>query len=199
MINFNVILFDNFEVLDVFGPVEVIGKLPKHYAIKYFSQNGGLVISRQDTRIATLSFSKISHGGVSLIPGGMGTRTLVNDVQFINDIKDIAENSDYVLCVCTGSALLAKTGLLDNRNATTNKMAFNWVKSNGINVKWDKNARWVVDGKYYTSAGVSAGIDMALGYVADVHGLDMAIEIANYIEYDWNRNKKDDKFCHLVE
>lgn len=138
-------------------------------------------------------------GGVSLIPGGMGTRTLVNDVQFINDIKDIAENSDYVLCVCTGSALLAKTGLLDNRNATTNKMAFNWVKSNGINVKWDKNARWVVDGKYYTSAGVSAGIDMALGYVADVHGLDMAIEIANYIEYDWNRNKKDDKFCHLVE
>lgn len=199
MINFNVILFDNFEVLDVFGPVEVIGKLPKHYAIKYFSQNGGLVISRQDTRIETLSFSKISHGGVSLIPGGMGTRTLVNDVQFINDIKDIAENSDYVLCVCTGSALLAKTGLLDNRNATTNKMAFNWVKSNGINVKWDKNARWVVDGKYYTSAGVSAGIDMALGYVADVHGLDMAIEIANYIEYDWNRNKKDDKFCHLVE
>jgi len=199
LINFNVILFDNFEVLDVFGPVEVIGKLPKHYAIKYFSQNGGLVISRQDTRIETLSFSKISHGGVSLIPGGMGTRTLVNDVQFINDIKDIAENSDYVLCVCTGSALLAKTGLLDNRNATTNKMAFNWVKSNGINVKWDKNARWVVDGKYYTSAGVSAGIDMALGYVADVHGLDMAIEIANYIEYDWNRNKKDDKFCHLVE
>lgn len=199
MINFNVILFDNFEVLDVFGPVEVIGKLPKHYAIKYFSQNGGLVISRQDTRIETLPFSKISHGGVSLIPGGMGTRTLVNDVQFINDIKDIAENSDYVLCVCTGSALLAKTGLLDNRNATTNKMAFNWVKSNGINVKWDKNARWVVDGKYYTSAGVSAGIDMALGYVADVHGLDMAIEIANYIEYDWNRNKKDDKFCHLVE
>jgi len=199
LINFNVILFDNFEVLDVFGPVEVIGKLPKHYAIKYFSQNGGLVISRQDTRIETLPFSKISHGGVSLIPGGMGTRTLVNDVQFINDIKDIAENSDYVLCVCTGSALLAKTGLLDNRNATTNKMAFNWVKSNGINVKWDKNARWVVDGKYYTSAGVSAGIDMALGYVADVHGLDMAIEIANYIEYDWNRNKKDDKFCHLVE
>lgn len=68
MINFNVILFDNFEVLDVFGPVEVIGKLPKHYAIKYFSQNGGLVISRQDTRIETLPFSKISHGGCIAYP-----------------------------------------------------------------------------------------------------------------------------------
>lgn len=198
MINFNVILFDNFEVLDVFGPVEVIGKLSEHYAIKYFSQYGGLVISKQNTRIETFSFSEISHGGVLLIPGGMGTRRLVNDVQFINGIKNIAGNSDYVLSVCTGSALLAKAGLLDNRNATTNKKAFNWVKSNGINVKWDKNARWVVDGKYYTSAGVSAGIDMALGFVADIHGIDMANEIANHIEYYWNRNKRDDKSCHLV-
>ena len=193
----NILYLDNFEVLDVFGPVEVIGKLPNHYAIKYFYPNGGLVISRQDTRIETLPFSKISSGGVLLIPGGMGTRALVDDPKFINDIKNIAEDSDYVLSVCTGSALLAKAGLLDNRNATTNKTAFNWVKSNGMNVKWDKNARWIVDGKYYTSAGVSAGIDMILGFVADIHGLDIAIEISNYIEYDWNRSKRNDKFCHL--
>lgn len=197
--DFNVILFDDFEVLDVFGPVEVMRKLPKHYAIKYYSQNGGLVTSKQDTRIDTLPFSRISHGGVLLIPGGMGTRTLVNDARFINEIRSIAEDSEYVLTVCTGSALLAKTGLPDNRNATTNKMAFNWVESNGANVKWDRDARWVVDGKYYTSAGVSAGLDMSLGFVADIHGLDVAMKITDYIEYDWNKNKRDDKFSHLAK
>jgi len=129
----------------------------------------------------------------------MGTRALVNEAQFIKHLKSIAESSKYVLSVCTGSALLAKTGLLDNRNATTSKTAFSWVKSNGIYVKWDKNARWVVDGKYYSSAGVSVGIDMTLGYVADVHGLDTAVKISNHIEYDWNRSNIDDKFCHLAE
>ena len=129
----------------------------------------------------------------------MGTRTLVNDARFINEIRSIAEDSEYVLTVCTGSALLAKTGLLDYRNATTNKMAFNWVESNGANVKWDRDARWVVDGKYYTSAGVSAGLDMSPGFVADIHGLDVAMKITDYIEYDWNKNKRDDKFSHLAK
>lgn len=193
------ILFDDFEVLDVFGPVEVIGQLPQVYAVKYFSQKGGIVQSKQNARIQTQPFSEISPGAVTLIPGGMGTRALVNQQQFISQIKSIAENSRYVLCVCTGSALLAKTGLLDNRRTTTNKRAFDWVVTNARDVLWDRGARWVAQGKYYTSAGVSAGIDMTLAFVAHTHGIEEAAKIANYIEYHWNQNSRDDKFSHPVQ
>lgn len=85
--------------------------------------------------------------------------------------------------MCTGSALLAKTGLLDNRKATSNKNALEWVRSVNENVHWLGQARWVVDEKYYTSSGISAGIDMALGFIADSFGDKRAREIANSIEY----------------
>jgi putative intracellular protease/amidase len=69
----------------------------------------------------------------------------------IDKIKQISTFSPFVLTVCTGSALLAKTGLLDGKKATSNKKAFAWVMKNGANVKWNKKARWTVDGKYWAS------------------------------------------------
>jgi transcriptional regulator GlxA family with amidase domain len=119
---------------------------------------------------------------------------LVNDEEFINKLKIIAEKSSWCLTVCTGSALLAKTGLLDNREATSNKMAFEWVKSIRENVKWKNKARWVTDGKYYTSSGVSAGIDMSLGFVCDRFGKEIVGKIAKIIEHEWNDNKDNDIF-----
>ncbi len=91
-------------------------------------------------------------------------------------------------------SLLAKTGLLDNHNATSNKKAFEWVRSISNDVKWIRNARWVADGKYYTSSGVSAGMDMALGFISDLFGKDKANQIANDIEYIWNSNKETNVF-----
>lgn len=85
------------------------------------------------------------------------------------------------MSVCTGSALLAKTGMLDGKDATTNKRAYNWVIQQNSNIKWIKEARWVQDGNIYTSSGVSAGIDMALGFVADNFGIEKAEEIATGI------------------
>jgi transcriptional regulator GlxA family with amidase domain len=192
--NFNVILFDNFESLDAIGPVDVISKIENMYSIDYFSLKGGIITSSQNTRIQTFPLSEIKDSDVVLIPGGMGTRNEVNNDAFIGSIKDISDKAKYVLTVCTGSALLAKTGLLKNRKATTNKIAFNWVIEQDHDVQWIKKARWVIDGKYYTSSGVSAGIDMTLGFIADIHGKETAEKIARRIEYIWNRDRDNDPF-----
>ena len=197
MTDFNVILFDSFETLDAFGPVEVIGRLQKDYSLKYFSLNGGVVESSQHIKVSTLPFYEINSAGILLIPGGMGTRDLVNDINFIGRIKALAEKSQWVLTVCTGSVLLAKTGLLNGLKATSNKQAFAWAMQNAAKVNWVKQARWVNDDKFYTSSGVSAGIDMALGFVSDVHGAEAAKSITRDIEYIWNSDKDNDPFAVL--
>ena len=195
MISFNVILFGNFETLDAFGPVEIIGKMPKAYKLNYSSLNGDTVLSSQNISVNTLPFSEIDTSGILLIPGGMGTRKLVDDIEFINQIKILSQEALYVLTVCTGSALLAKTGLLEDKNATSNKLAFDWVCENGKGVNWIGKARWVRDDKYYTSSGVSAGMDMTLGFICDIHGEKTANDLCKYIEYIWNRDKDNDPFA----
>ena len=197
MIPFNVLLFDGFETLDVFGPVEIIGKIPKKYSIDFYSENGGEITSSQNVRINTLPADKIVDGGILLIPGGMGTRNLVNNVSFIETLCVLSSDANLVMTVCTGSALLAKTGLLKGKNATSNKMAFDWVKSIDTDVNWIRKARWVRDGKYYSSSGVSAGMDMTLGYVAETHGMKTAEDIARYIEYTWNKDCDNDPFSQI--
>jgi len=70
----------------------------------------------------------------------------------------------------------------------------NWVMSQGPNVEWIKKARWVVDGKYYTASGVSAGMDMVHGFLNDLHGTEFARNSAFFIEYTWQENKDEDNF-----
>lgn len=195
MVHVNVILFNGFETLDAFGPVEIIGKMPKLYHLDYYSLHGGQIVSSDLVPVCTKPFFQISTGGILLIPGGMATRSLVHDADFIHALKGIALNAEFVLSVCTGSALLAKTGLLDGRRATSNKTAFDWVESVNTNVHWEREARWVVDGNTYTSSGVSAGMDMALGFISDKHGYDTAVRIANDIEYLWNSDRANDPFA----
>jgi putative intracellular protease/amidase len=192
--NINCLLFDNFETLDLFGPVEVFGTV-EEYEIKYYSINGGNITSRQNTQVNTENVNTMNLNGILIIPGGQGTRALVNDNDFIKKLKYLVENSEWCLTICTGSALLAKTGLLDNCNATSNKVAFEWVKSNGKNVNWKYKARWVVDKKYYTSSGISAGIDMSLGFVFDRFGEEKVKEITKMMEYEWKNNKDNDPFA----
>lgn len=191
--NINVILFPDFETLDVFGPVEVFGKVDK-CTLEYYSLEGGIISNKDRIRIETQKIDNTKTDDVLFIPGGGGTRKEVDNIEFLNQIKSLAEKSLYVLTVCTGSALLARTGLLDGKKATSNKRAFDWVKSNSDKVNWIQQARWVVDGKYYTSSGVSAGIDMALGFVSDFKGKEIAEEIAFRIEYNWQRDKNHDDF-----
>ena len=196
----DVLLFDKFETLDVFGPVEILGSLPDVFKLKFISVNGGLIESSQNVRVDTdLYKSENDIEKILLVPGGIGTREKVDDNNFINLIESISNQSKYVISICTGSALLAKTGILNGKRATTNKRAFKWVTEQGKDILWVKEARWVKDDNIYTSSGVSAGIDMTLGFIADLIGKEKALEISQRIEYFWNENSEYDPFSRMYE
>ena len=190
-----VLLFEEFETLDVFGPVEILGRLSDLYKIHFYSLQGGLVKNKHGVAIDSQQLSTIHNSvDIFLIPGGYGTRTEINNKALIDLIDEIAVASKYVFTVCTGTALLAATGLLNGKKATSNKRAFEWVAGTNHQVKWIRQARWVVDGKYYTSSGVSAGMDMTLGFLNDIHGHAFAKELASQIEFTWHEDKDHDDF-----
>lgn len=187
------LFFEDFETLDVFGPVEVLSRID-NVKLHYISISGGLIRSKQGYYIQTESITEIAPNSILVVPGGQGTRSLVPDELFITTLRNLCNRAKNVLSICTGSALLAKSGVLDNRKTTSNKKAFEWVQTTSSNINWIRNARWVIDGKYYTSSGVSAGMDMALGFVSDLYGNDKAMQIAKDIEYVWNSNSNMDCF-----
>lgn len=131
------------------------------------------------------------------MPGGFGTRREVDNSDLLEWLRERAARAEIVSSVCTGAALLARAGLLDGRRATTNKRAFGWVESQGPNVNWIKSARWVEDGRFWTSSGVSAGIDMALAIIARLVGSDAAEQAARTMEYEWRRDSGWDPFARL--
>lgn len=188
-----VVLYDNFEALDVFGPVEALG-ITDEYKIHFVSLDGGIIENDQSIKIVTEPMKSIQNNEILLIPGGFGSRKIINDERFINALTEAAVNAEYVLCVCTGSALAAKTGILDGKNATSNKNAFDWVVNQGLKVKWNREARWVVDKNIYTSAGVSAGMDMAVGFIRDRFGEEKALTVCREMEYHWNDDWEHDTF-----
>ena len=193
--NVAVLLFEDFETLDVFGPVEIFGRLKDHYKVSFFSESGGMVKNAHGISILTGSIEDIKNGvDIFLIPGGHGTRIEVNNTVLIDKLRTICQLSKYVLTVCTGSALLARTGLIDGKKATSNKKAFDWVITQGEKVNWIRKARWTRDDKFYTSAGVSAGMDMTLGFLRDIHGPEFARKTAFEIEYNWIENMEEDNF-----
>ncbi|KES13586.1 hypothetical protein SASC598P14_010860 [Snodgrassella alvi SCGC AB-598-P14] len=192
----SIILYPDFETLDVFGPVEIFGKVPD-WKMQFYSRDGGLISNRDGVQIATESFNTMPQSEIDtlFIPGGTGARTLILEADYINQLKQLAQKSRYVLTVCTGSALLAKSGLLDGKRATSNKLSFEWVKTSSLRTQWIEKARWVTDGKYYTSSGISAGMDMALAFVQDRAGEAVARQIATRIEYRWQQDSQQDEFC----
>jgi transcriptional regulator GlxA family with amidase domain len=191
------ILYNDFETLDVFGPIEVLGRLPEQFNPLFYSLAGGIITSSQKVPVMTRPLSELkSTGFILFIPGGMGAREMVNDEAFIATLRSLAGNAGFILTVCTGSILLARTGILDGRRATSNKRIFAWTKT-APGVRWIKKARWVKDGTIYTSSGVSAGTDMALGFVSDLLGLPAAKQVSQEIEYEWNEDPGCDPFSDL--
>lgn len=118
-----------------------------------------------------------------IIPGGVGVRA---PYPYLNTTVDfIAKaypHTKYILSVCTGSLLTARTGILDGKRSTTNKRAWNTVIPNGPLVKWIALARWVIDGNIWSSSGVSAGTDATLAWIAHVYGNASAQNVANGME-----------------
>src|SRR5919201_1072354 len=144
---------------------------------------------------AEYSFAHAPAFDILVIPGGFGTRAAVTKAPFLQHLATASQQASVTATVCTGSALLARTGLLDDRPATSNKIAWDWVLQQGPRVRWMRQARWVDDGNIITSSGVSAGIDMALSLIARLHGRDMALASARNMEYRWHEEASDDPFA----
>lgn len=192
------VLFEGFELLDVFGPLEMFGLLRDQVTITLLAEKVGPVRSGAGPVVlADRAFSESGKLDVVLIPGGGGTRREVNNAAFIETVKKLGISTPHVASICTGSAVLAKTGLLDGRTATSNKRAFQWATSQGPNVKWVPTARWVEDGKFYTSSGISAGMDMALGLIEKLFDRATAVGVAQSAEYEWHTDKTWDPFAKL--
>jgi len=195
---FITVLFDDFETLDAFGPAEILGRLNEHFTLRFVSQTGGTITSSQNVPAVTEKISGIPAARyVLLIPGGFGVVNLVKNESFLHDLKLLAQSADYVLTVCTGSVLLSKTGLLQGRQATSNKRLFSWAVHESPGVLWVKKARWIKDGNIYSSSGVSAGMDMTLGFVGDLLGYGTAKQQSIEIEYDWKEDARWDPFSEI--
>lgn len=193
-----VVLFPGFELLDVFGPLEMYGQAPDHFEIQLVSEKGGEVASAQGPRsVADVAFCDAPNFDIVLVPGGIGTRAEVSNGVLMQWILSQSKTSEFVTSVCTGSALLAKAGILDGVRATTNKKAFGWATSQGERVHWVKEARWVEDGRFFTSSGVSAGIDMTLALIQKMLGPEMAKDIATWTEYEWHSDSSWDPFARI--
>ena len=191
-----ILLYPQFEVLDVYGPAEMLSYVPGFELIMVAEQTGAVPSANQGiATIADMSFADAPQFDILLVPGGVGTIAQLENPNLLEFIRSQDAGTEYTTSVCTGSALLAKAGLLDNRKATSNKAAFSLATQQSSSTDWLKSARWVEDGKYFTSSGVSAGTDMALGLIARIKGEDAAKALARSLEYEWNSNSENDPFA----
>jgi putative intracellular protease/amidase len=190
-----IVLFPGFETLDVFGPVQMWGRLPDHKVVFVAEKAGPVRSSQGQESIATYSFADAPQFNIVMVPGGGGARKEVINEAMLEFVRKQDKGSELTVSVCTGAAILAKAGLLDGHKATTNKLAYKWATSQSDKVNWVGHARWVVDGKYVTSSGVSAGTDMALALVEKIYGREAAEQRAKGAEYIWNSDANNDQFA----
>jgi transcriptional regulator GlxA family with amidase domain len=189
------VLFDGFELLDVFGPLEIFG-VSERFEVSLVGPVPGPVGSAQGHRaVADLAYRDAPAPEIVLVPGGIGTRRLVEDAAFLSWLAGWCAWAAYVTSVCTGSGVLARAGLLDGYRATSNKRALSWARQQGDRVEWVAKARWVEDRDRWTSSGVAAGMDMALALVSRLCGEPHAARVAEEIELEWHGDPGSDPFA----
>jgi len=201
-INVGIFIFDEVEVLDFAGPFEVFSRTrllkgaesrrsndsapfnPFTVSIdtKPLTATGGLKI------IADYTFNNFPKIDILIVPGGYGTRTLLNNEILLKWIKAVSDKANITASVCTGSLLLAKAGLLEGKRATTHWGAIEALKSISKDIQVITDRR-VVNDEIITSAGVSSGIDMAFMIVENLYGEEVASDTSKYIEF--HRSKEN--------
>ncbi len=199
------VLYEGFELLDMFGPLEMFTAVaPEVLQVVMIAEKkgavkaGSMANSPMPTCIADYGFDDAPDLDLILVPGGIGTFAELENDKMLSFLRDRAEKAQITASVCSGSALLAKAGLLDGHRATSNKMFFNLAVTQSDKVAWIEAARWVEDGKFVTSSGVSAGIDMALAIIARLFGNEAAETIAKGAEYIWHREADVDPFAQYL-
>lgn len=193
------ILYPDFELLDYYGPLEMFGTTGQGLRIVTIAERIGAVKSAQGpSTVAEFDFASAPPLDLLLLPGGIGTMEQLNNDAMLSYLRQQAARAEVVMSVCSGSAILAKAGLLDGRRATSNKLFFSLATSQSDKVEWVPQARWVEDGKFVTSSGVSAGTDMALGVIARLYGRPHAEQVAVLTEYEWQSDATRDPFSQYV-
>jgi len=192
-------VFPGFETLDYFGPIEMLGGFGNEVEIITVAQGPDPVPSVHGQQIVIdKTIAEKSDYDLLLIPGGDAALTEAKDPALMAWIAEASAQAEQVMAVCTGTIVLGMSGALDGRKATTNKLDFVKTVPLAPNVEWIKQARWVQDGKFYTSSGVSAGMDMALAVMADLYGMEMAERLAVSCEYEWHKDASRDPFAALA-
>ncbi|CAK9077066.1 Isonitrile hydratase (Cyclohexyl-isocyanide hydratase) [Durusdinium trenchii] len=206
------VAYDQFEMLDTFGPLEMFA-VANRLLVRQGEKPAFELTSVAEDQL-TKSFegpvfcmdqvlqnaTRLEEIDLLLLPGGIGTIREIYNPLFQHSIRALVESSQRVMTVCTGSAILGSAGLLENRRGTTNKLAFDLMQLFAPRVKWFPTARWVVDGKFYTSSGVSAGTDLSLALLRELFGAQLATAVADHAEYCWEATDEGtvDPFTHTI-
>jgi putative intracellular protease/amidase len=193
------VLYEDFELLDLYGPLEMFGSIGAELRIVTVAEKTGPVASFQRPKtVAEFDFASAPKLDLILLPGGFGTIPQLENPAILDFLRQRAAAAEVTMSVCSGSAILAKAGLLDGRRATSNKQFFDLARAQGAAVKWVEQARWVEDGPFATSSGVSAGTDMALAVIAKLYGKEVARQVAESTEYEWQQDSTRDPFVRFL-
>lgn len=187
MVTTGILLFEGAEELDFVGPWEVFA------AAALLRKQGDRVVGVAQRAVPLraakglvvvpeCSFADAPALDVLVVPGGRGTRTEVGNAALIAWLREVGAHCRWVTSVCTGTLLLHESGFARGRRVTTHWSFVEELRRRGDITVLD-DARYVVDGNVVTAAGVSAGIDMALWLVGQLHGVEAAREVQKYIEY----------------
>lgn len=191
------LVFPGYQALDLWGPLEVFGDSAPAVRPVLVGRDLRPVACAQGPRVVPdATIADAPRLDLLLVPGG-NVGSVCRDAAIVDWIRCQASDAEVVMSVCNGAQVLADAGLLDGRRATTNKARFASIAAAHPKVTWIARARWVEDGKFVTSSGVSAGMDMALSVIARLGGERLADGIATYIEYDRHRDPTWDPFSEI--
>jgi transcriptional regulator GlxA family with amidase domain len=189
-----IVVFADVEVLDFCGPFEVFSvtrldeerrrEEPSPFEVLLVAETAGPVVTTGGMKvIPDCTFDQCPPLDILVVPGGWGTRAEMKNPRLLAWVTERAQQVETLTSVCTGSMVLGQAGLLDGRHATTHWRALEWMRDSFPAVTVEDRQHVVEDGNVLTSAGISAGIDMALRVVARYHGEAVARNTARTMEY----------------
>lgn len=175
-------LFDRFTALDAVGPFQVLSALPGA-RVRFLGPEAGPIRTDNEmlTVVAEAPWEDAPDPEVLVVPGGVGTRTLLDDERMLDWVRSVHRTSRFTTSVCTGSLVLAAAGLLDDVDAASHWLELDTLAALGAN---PTSERVVERGKVITAAGVASGIDMALQLAERIAGPEVAQAIQLAMEYD---------------